>query len=133
MQSLMTLCGALDDPSVHRDCNFTHTHGRMMNTLDQYQEAATSFAIYDIRDRITYPALGLASEAGEVCNHVKKRLRDGKMDFEKARDELGDVLWYVAVLANDLGISLSSLANRNIQKLSDRKNRGVIGGSGDNR
>lgn len=104
-----------------------------MNTLDQYQEAAKSFAIYEPRHAITYPALGLAAEAGEVANVVKKRLRDGKMDFEKARDELGDVLWYVAVLADDLGISLSSLANKNIQKLNDRKNRGVISGSGDNR
>ena len=47
--------------------------------------------------------------------------------------ELGDVLWYVAALATDLKTELSEVANKNIEKLNSRKNRGVIGGSGDNR
>lgn len=104
-----------------------------MNALDKYQEAAKTFAIYKMEYAIIYPALGLASEAGEVAGKIKKSLRDGVNTYNDIADELGDVLWYVAVLADDLGIDLSKIADRNIQKLTDRKNRDVIAGSGDNR
>jgi NTP pyrophosphatase (non-canonical NTP hydrolase) len=72
--------------------------------LDDYQAAARRTAIYDDRFRVVYPALGLASEAGEVCGKVKKVLRDRAGDFAMAPlaaldDELGVVLWYVAMLA----------------------------------
>jgi NTP pyrophosphatase (non-canonical NTP hydrolase) len=96
--------------------------------LDDYQAAARRTAIYDDRFRVVYPALGLASEAGEVCGKVKKVLRDRAGDFEKAplaalQDELGDVLWYVAMLAADLGLSLEEIAVRNLDKLRSRSER----------
>jgi len=87
---------------------------------------------------VIYPALGLAGEAGEVCNKTKKILRDdgGRMTEEKRTqliDELGDVLWYVANLATDLGVTLDEVARINLAKLNSRKERGTITGSGDNR
>lgn len=109
-----------------------------MNALDQYQAEAAVTAIYPARYEVMYPALGLVGEAGEVAEKVKKWLRDGKGDpgtLNKApiAKELGDVLWYVANLAHDLGYKLSEIADMNIEKLKDRCERGVLGGSGDNR
>jgi NTP pyrophosphatase (non-canonical NTP hydrolase) len=106
--------------------------------LNDYQAAARRTAIYDDRFRVVYPALGLASEAGEVCGKVKKVLRDRAGDFEQAplaalEDELGDVLWYVAMLAADLGLSLEEIAARNLDKLRSRSERAQLGGSGDRR
>jgi NTP pyrophosphatase (non-canonical NTP hydrolase) len=106
--------------------------------LDDYQAAARRTAIYDDRFRVVYPALGLASEAGEVCGKVKKVLRDRTGDFAMAplaalEDELGDVLWYVAMLAADLGLSLEEIAARNLDKLRSRSERAQLGGSGDRR
>jgi NTP pyrophosphatase (non-canonical NTP hydrolase) len=104
--------------------------------FDDYQEAARRTAVYGRRDRVIYPALGLASEAGEVAGKIKKVLRDLDGDFERAprdaiKDELGDVLWYVAVLAADLGLSLDDIATANLAKLETRMERGTIGGAGD--
>lgn len=104
--------------------------------FSEYQKLSIKTAIYGVEHQITYPALGLASEAGEVAGKVKKRLRDGGSFIalrDQLRDELGDVLWYVAVLAHDLDLDLDEVALNNIKKLSDRKSRGVISGSGDNR
>jgi len=106
--------------------------------LDEYQDAALRTAIYAERHRVIYPALGLASEAGEVAGKVKKVLRDQDGDFAQApieaiKDELGDVLWYVAVLAADLGLSLEQIAADNVAKLAARRQRGTIGGAGDQR
>jgi len=82
--------------------------------------------------------LGLSGEAGEVTEIVKKILRNKHGEFdskdeEKIRKELGDVLWYLSALATHFCIDLESLAMENIAKLQDRKDRGVIKGSGDNR
>lgn len=104
--------------------------------INTYQQQAAKTAIY--QDKVVYPTLGLAGEAGEIANKVKKILRDNSGDLgESVRqnliDELGDVLWYVAALATDLKVELSEVAIRNVEKLNSRKNRGVIGGSGDNR
>ena len=104
--------------------------------LDDYQQAARQAAIYGDHDRVVYPALGLASEAGEVCGKNKKVLRDQGGDFaaapvEALRDELGDVLWYVALLAADLRLSLDDIATHNLAKLRSRRARGRIGGAGD--
>lgn len=104
--------------------------------INEYQQQASKTAIY--QNKLIYPTLGLAGEAGEIANKVKKILRDNSGELqEDARQnlisELGDVLWYVAALATDLKTELSEVANKNIEKLNSRKNRGTIGGSGDNR
>lgn len=103
--------------------------------FDAYQRDAKTTAIYDPAHRVVYPALGLASEAGEVAGKVKKALRDGGGDMAAASrdiaDELGDVLWYLAVLADDLDLSLDQIARRNLDKLRSRAARGRIGGEGD--
>jgi NTP pyrophosphatase (non-canonical NTP hydrolase) len=106
--------------------------------LNHYQQAARRTAIYAEEHRVIYPALGLASEAGEVAGKVKKVLRDYGGDFARApleaiKDELGDVLWYLAVLAGDLGWSLDDIAAANLDKLASRQERGRLGGGGDRR
>jgi NTP pyrophosphatase (non-canonical NTP hydrolase) len=106
--------------------------------LDDFQQAARRTAIYTDRHRVIYPALGLASEAGEVCGKIKKVLRDRGGDLDQApvaalKDELGDVLWYVAVLAADLGLSLDEIAAHNLAKLASRQQRDRLGGEGDRR
>lgn len=113
------------------------------DALDGYQEQADEFCFYP--GTLVYPALGLASEAGEVADKVKKLLRDDDMPLsenfnaldlchDKRRAlalELGDCLFYVAVAASDLGYSLSTIADMNIAKLQDRKDRQTLSGSGD--
>ncbi len=101
--------------------------------MDLYQEKAKSFAIYDKSFKLVYPALGLASESGEVADKVKKWIRDGRMDKLEIAKELGDCLWYVALAADDLGYTLSDIALLNLEKLDKRKKSGKIKGSGDNR
>lgn len=104
--------------------------------MDHYQKLAMKTAAY--KDKIVYPVLGLASEAGEVAGKVKKVLRDSEGEFtpemkKKIAYELGDVLWYIAATAKDIGYNMSSIALLNIEKLSDRAERNVIKGSGDTR
>jgi NTP pyrophosphatase (non-canonical NTP hydrolase) len=106
--------------------------------LNEYQQAARQTAIYPDHHRVLYPALGLASEAGELAGKIKNVLRDQSGDFGRAsieaiKDELGDVLWYVAVLAGDLGLSLEAIATANLGKLASRQERGRLGGGGDHR
>ena len=100
-------------------------------TFDKYQQIAGGTAIYDEKYKVFYPALGLAGEAGEVANKVKKLMRDS-VEHDIA-GEIGDVLWYVAALCSDLDLSMEDVAIKNINKLHSRKERGVISGSGDNR
>jgi len=102
-------------------------------TLSSYQRAASSTAIYPTQHAITYPALGLAGEAGEVANKVKKLIRDGKLDKAALKGEIGDCLWYIAALCRDLNIDLGDVAKANLEKLQDRKARGTLKGSGDTR
>lgn len=107
-------------------------------SLATYQLEARTTAIYPSETKVIYPALGLAGEAGEICNKTKKILRDdaGNLTDEKRSqlvDELGDVLWYVANLATDLGVTLEEVARLNLAKLNSRKERGTLKGSGDNR
>lgn len=105
--------------------------------LNEYQQAALETAVYPEEYRIIYPALGMNGEAGEVADKVKKVIRDyGSFTDERKREivkEIGDVLWYCATLANDLGYALEEVGIMNIEKLKSRKERGVLGGSGDNR
>ena len=107
--------------------------------FDEYQKLAKSTAIYPYRYETIYPALGLCGEAGEVAEKVKKSIRDG-LEFyennplkESLTKEFGDVQWYISALASDLDISLNDVAEGNIEKLSSRKKRNMIGGSGDDR
>ena len=107
-------------------------------TLEEYQAAALTTAVYPDKFRVIYPALGMSGEAGEVADKVKKVIRDNDAAFtdEKKREiakEIGDVLWYCATLADDLGYSLEEVGRMNIAKLQSRLERGVLGGSGDNR
>ena len=103
-------------------------------------------AIYPEQFRVIYPALGMNGEAGEVADKVKKAIRDmvllidtngaivlpNDKQIELAK-EIGDVLWYCATLANDLGMKLEDVAQMNIDKLKSRQERGKLSGSGDNR
>lgn len=106
--------------------------------LNDYQQAALDTTIYSEDYIILYPALGLCGEAGEVADKVKKVLRDnnGYFDEEKSREimlELGDVLWYLSSLADDLGFTLEEVAQANIDKLANRAARNKLQGSGDER
>jgi NTP pyrophosphatase (non-canonical NTP hydrolase) len=107
--------------------------------FDLYQDKADETAIYPNKgDNLYYPALGLAGEAGEVCEKVKKIMRDkgGVLSEEDALEiskELGDVLWYLSALACEINVALSTVAEDNIDKLHSRKERGMLQGSGDNR
>ena len=88
--------------------------------------------------KVVYPVIGLAGETGEVAEKVKKTIRDNGADFDQERTaeivkELGDVLWYVANIAADLGTTLEEVAARNIEKLRSRADRDRLHGSGDNR
>jgi NTP pyrophosphatase (non-canonical NTP hydrolase) len=101
--------------------------------MGQYQAQAAETAIYKTEHAIIYPALGLAAEAGEVANKVKKILRDGKFDRAAIADEVGDCLWYIAALCRDLNVEMADLAKDNLEKLRSRKERGTLQGSGDKR
>lgn len=106
--------------------------------FDGYQRAAQRTAQYPKEMGLYYTALGLASEAGEFAGKVKKVMRDsGGVLTKEAKDalvaELGDCAWYIAMAAKELGVSLSRVARLNLEKLASRKQRGVIGGSGDER
>ena len=108
-------------------------------TLNEYQAKALETAIYpNIGKNIIYPALGLCSESGEVAGKVKKMLRDDGGELSEVKrqeliEELSDCMWYLAVIASELGVTLEEVAQRNVDKLLSRKERGVLGGSGDNR
>lgn len=102
-------------------------------TMDEYQREARSTAIYRASAAVIYPAMGLANEAGEVLGKVKKKIRDGVLDKEATIKELGDVLWYLAILADDLHTNLSDVAQQNLDKLRSRQERGTLQGNGDNR
>ena len=108
-------------------------------SFNNYQQETAQTAKYPPDQALEYLSLGIASEAGEVAGKMKKWIRDGdsKMTREEwvqaMSSEIGDVLWYAARLADELGLSLSQIAEDNMDKLLDRKARGVIGGSGDNR
>lgn len=107
--------------------------------LNEYQALALRTARpKDAKDEVYHLLLGLSGEAGEIAEKAKKIIRDQESDFSKfdtndLKKELGDVLWHIAVLADYFGISLEDIGDANIKKLASRLERGVIGGSGDNR
>src|SRR6267142_4658097 len=104
-------------------------------TFGEYQKRALTTVIShndSFRDTLHW-VLGINGEAGEVAEKVKKIIRDkngvmSKQDKLELGKELGDVLWYLAVFAHDLGLSLDKIAAENLDKLQSRKARGVLGG-----
>lgn len=121
-------------------------------TFLEYQQKASSLALYldgikekhpdlpsDVRQilGLSYASLGLG-ESGEVQGKVKKIIRDcaGTITYEKKQEivaELGDILWYISAMCTELGVNMDTVAEKNIDKLFDRRDRGVLKGSGDNR
>ncbi len=111
--------------------------------LDKYQERAAEFDLFESSVDLKSPGflekvLGIAGEAGEVTDKVKKIIRDkggyaSEEDRMEIAKELGDVLWYVANVARYMGVSLSDIAEGNIEKLASRKKRNKLHGEGDNR
>lgn len=105
----------------------------------EYQEKAWETAIYPNKgNNLTYPALGLGGETGEVLEKIKKVIRDceNKINEEKKEDlkkELGDLLWYLNSLCKELNLKLEEVAKKNIEKLNSRKEKDQLKGSGDNR
>lgn len=100
-------------------------------TFDEYQKFTKTTALYD---HYLYPVMGLAEEAGEVVGKFAKSMRDGRdLDVDGVVKELGDVLWMLARVADDMNIPLSEVAELNVSKLKDRQARNVLQGSGDDR
>lgn len=105
-----------------------------LKNFNEYHAFVQGMKVYPEKHAIVYPALGLVGEAGEISEKVKKWLRgDRELDREGLLKELGDPLWYIASLAADLGYTLQDVVDANVEKLSSRKERGVLKGSGDNR
>jgi NTP pyrophosphatase (non-canonical NTP hydrolase) len=108
-------------------------------TAELYQYEATKTAIFPKEKALEYLALGLTSEAGEVAGKVKKLIRDGEdvEGFEMKKiaiaSEVGDVLWYCAMMAKEVGVPLNTIMTENLEKLHSRKERGKLSGSGDDR
>lgn len=115
-----------------------------MNFNDYQEKAWSTFKLKDAPNKIVYLALGINGEAGEIAEKVKKLIRDcgdgsgnvpeiTQEKREELKKELGDVLWYLSGIATALDMSLENVVITNIDKLASRKDRGVIGGNGDNR
>jgi NTP pyrophosphatase (non-canonical NTP hydrolase) len=106
--------------------------------FNEYQKLAKQTAVYPPEHGLTYALMGLGGEGGEILNKYKKVIRDQNcvMTSENKEDmkkELGDVLWYVAAIASEIGVELQDVAQDNINKLFSRKKRGKLKGSGDDR
>jgi NTP pyrophosphatase (non-canonical NTP hydrolase) len=109
-----------------------------MNFSDYQTESRTTAKYPSIGHPVIYPTLGLTNEAGEVAGKIKKIFRDkggiiGESERTALKGELGDVLWYLAQVCTELGLSLDDVAGYNLEKLFSRLERGKIGGDGDNR
>jgi NTP pyrophosphatase (non-canonical NTP hydrolase) len=113
-------------------------------TFDQYVRLSEETSVYPNSGEavgLAYAALGLAGETGEIVNKIKKVLRKDVTDYKsmysefrkELAKEIGDALWYMAALCREIDCSMSEIALNNLDKLQDRKNRGVLRGSGDNR
>ena len=106
--------------------------------LDNYQQFTPTTAIYPHANtgdtqELLYLACGLTGEAGEVAEKIKKRFRDNKFDADELAKELGDVMYYLSQISNAIHKPLKNIIVQNRDKLIDRQNRKVLGGSGDNR
>ena len=105
----------------------------MSNLIEHYAEFVESMILTEGDARITENTLGLAGETGEIAEKIKKYYRDGVIDKTDLRKELGDVIFYWFALHGAMGMNPTESIEANMVKLSDRKNRGVLRGSGDNR
>jgi len=117
----------LFDTTMSQDSDFT-----------EYQDFTRKTAIYPPDEAMTYLLLGLSGEAGEMCNKYKKVIRDDESKLSSAKaaelaDELGDVLWYLARIADELHVDFATIALKNAEKLQSRLERGKLSGSGDTR
>lgn len=111
--------------------------------FNEYQKKSRVTALYhNAGNNFVYPAFGLAGETGEVLEKIKKLMRDGSIfepsgvPEEKKQElakEMGDVVWYLAQLATEFGLSFDDIATMNLEKLTSRLERGTIHGEGDNR
>ncbi|MBY0538239.1 nucleoside triphosphate pyrophosphohydrolase family protein [Patescibacteria group bacterium] len=111
--------------------------------FDTYQKESRQKAVYpEIGNNFVFPTLGLVGEAGEVAEKIKKLIRDKNTatsetvtseDRAEIQKELGDVLWYLAQLASEFKLSLTDVAQTNLNKIASRHDRGVVHGDGDNR
>ena len=96
--------------------------------LDKYQKWVKSMAFYPSEFGFSYTALGLAGETGESVEIIKKAVRDGRLFLKKDEREalaleLGDVLFYVAAICNEVGLDMNSLPQKNMDKLNERHKR----------
>lgn len=107
--------------------------------LNEYQKLAKRTAApKDKKNELFHLVLGLMGESGEIAEKMKKIVRDNASDFDALdkddlKKELGDILWYIAILADYFDIELEEIGKKNIDKLASRLERGTISGSGDNR
>ena len=103
-------------------------------TLDAYQQQAAKTAVYPLHNADQYLIAGLTGEVGELASIFAKHWRgDGDFNRDHVAAELGDILWFIAMLADEIGCDLSDVAQHNLNKLADRANRGKLKGNGDNR
>lgn len=108
-------------------------------TFDEYQIESRKTAQYPDKDNnYLYPVLGLCGESGEVAEKFKKLIRDHNSTLSEEykaeiKKELGDIVWYIAQIATELGISFEDIAQTNIEKIMSRLERSQINGNGDNR
>jgi NTP pyrophosphatase (non-canonical NTP hydrolase) len=107
-------------------------------TFDEYEKLSAGTAFYPQRgtghkDALSYTALALCGESGEYAEKIKKYLRDGVFDPVLAIKELGDVLWYLSAASRELGVTLETVAQINIEKLKQRREKGTLSGNGDSR
>ena len=106
--------------------------GKYQMTFNDFQRAASLTARENpFKERILVQSLGLAGEAGEVANLVKKwAWHNGPLSPDQMADELADVLWYVADLASAMGLDLEAVALGNVEKLQRRYPAGFTADGG---
>jgi NTP pyrophosphatase (non-canonical NTP hydrolase) len=105
--------------------------------IDAYADWTESFWFSGVdrpeKESIAIMGLGLAGEAGEVVEHIKKYIRDNNLDREELKKELGDSIYYWARICKQFGIEPSEVLRANVEKLVSRRERGKLRGDGDNR
>lgn len=109
-----------------------------MENINEYQKIVNNYAIHPKKYNVIYPVLGMCGEAGEAAEKIKKIIRDKNEIFDdeakkEIAKELGDVICYIAFIAEDLNLQLSDILQLNIDKIQSRFNRNVMHGEGDNR